>query len=195
MSKRLVMAFAFGFINALPLNAFALDAEPPAKPKATQQTAAKEPNTATLRPVAIRLEGTLSLLSYYSVGITAGYAFHRMFALEGTAAWEGGFTHGIMGRLRTPVASWSSISVGIGATIHWVPWKGEYNWPGVYVWLPGEIGWEYRTKDGHHFLVGAGARVLTYANQEIPDFPLCILCLTDPPKVYPSARIGIGLAF
>ncbi len=191
-------AAAFALVAAAAsTNAFALDMDhPSSKPATSPKTEAKEANTATTRPVAIRLDGTLSLLSYYSVGITAGYAFHRLFALEGTAAWEGGFTHGIMGRLRLPVTSWASISVGIGASVLWVPWKGTHNWPGVYMWLPGEIGWEYRTKGGYHFLIGAGARLLTYANQEGPDFPWCILfCLADPPKIYPAARIGIGWAF
>ncbi len=189
-------AAAFALVAAATsTNAFALDAKPPAKSTLARAKPSTEPNGATVRPIAIRLEGTLSLLSYYSIGITAGYAFHRLFALEGTAAWEGGFTHGIMGRLRIPMTPSSSLSVGLGATLFWVPWKGEYNLRGTYLWFPGEIGYEYREKEGFTFLVGVGARLLTYAKRVDIDGDLCLFCLSDPPRIYPAGRFGIGWAF
>ena len=186
---------AAGVVMHVSTQAWALDADPPTTPSVQTATPpAKEPNSATVRPIAIRLEGSLSLLTYYSVGITGGYAFHRMFALEGTWGWEGGFMHGIMARLRIPITPSSSFSVGIGATVLWNPFYDQLNWRGTYVWLPGEIGYEYREKEGFTFLLGVSARRSVYARTR-PDSDFCILCIDQTTDFFPAARFGIGWAF
>lgn len=154
---------AAGVVMNVSTRAWALDVDPPSTPPVQKAPPpAKESNGATVRPIAIRLEGSWSLGTGYSVGITGGYAFHRLFALESTLGWEGGFMHGIMGRLGIPITPSSSLSAGLGATLLWNPFQGEHNWRGTYLWLPGEIGYEYREKEGFTFLLGVSARRLTY---------------------------------
>lgn len=185
-------------IMALLLHAFAASADEAASASPPVQEVsppAKKPNSATVRPIAIRLEGSWSLRTNYSVGMTGGYAFHRLFALEGTLGWEGGFMHGIMGRLRIPITPSSSLSAGIGATLLWVPFGGGYNWRGTYLWLPGEIGYEYREKEGFTFLLGVSARMLAYTSTGSSTSTWCIFCLDSQGQFFPAARFGIGWAF
>lgn len=188
---------AAGVVMNVSMQAWALDATPP--PTVPMQKApppAKEPNSATLRPVAIRVEAMTSLYTWYGFGVTAGYAFHPRFALEGSAGWEGeGFSFGGMARLRFPVTGATSISAGVGGTLLWLPWRTGWNWRGTYAWLPAEIGWEYRSPSGFTFFAAASARVLVYSRRIPPDFPLCILCLGPAPQVFPAARLGVGWAF
>ncbi len=178
-------------------NAWALDVDPsPAPPVQKAPPPAKEPNAATVRPIAIRLEAMTSLYTRYGFGVTAGYAFHPKFVLEGSAGWEGeGFTLGGMARLRVPITGTSSISAGVGGTVLWLPWRTGWNWRGTYAWLPVEIGWEYRGTSGFTLFAAASARVLIESQRIPPDFPLCILCLGPAPQVFPAARFGIGWAF
>jgi|GEM_PF-5009416 len=180
-----------------PQTASALDVDPPpAKATTTASATATQPNGATVRPIAIRIEGTVSSLSAYSAGMTAGYAFHPMFALEGTLAWEEGFTHGVMGRLRIPMTPASSISLGVGGTLLWVPWTHRYHPPGVFFWLPAEVGYEYRGKGEITLLVGIGIRYFAYAKREPYDFGIYPFGLNEPVHtVHPAGRIGLGWAF
>ena len=190
--------FAFAVAGFTPRNAIAQSAQAPINtvlPKDDSRSSHKERNGAEFRPIAIRLEGTLNLYAHYSVGITGGYAFHRLFALEGTLGWEGGFMPGIMTRLRIPITPSSSVSLGLGATMLWVLRTGEHSVPGTYLWFPGEVGYEYREKEGFTFLIGLGGRLLSYAKHTVPTDSLCIFCLEDPPKIIPAARFGIGWAF
>ncbi|MBK9260033.1 MAG: hypothetical protein IPM54_09380 [Polyangiaceae bacterium] len=115
---------------------------------------------------------------------------------EGTAAYQFGFKHGAMGRFRIPITPSSSISTGVGVTIQWIPWNDHRGPPGLDLWLPAEVGYEYR---GEGFvLVGLGASYWLYAYRDYSGFSDSTfhqLFLENLPQLRPTARAGLGWAF